>query len=194
MNFLLQNSTAFLTIFKKYAINTPLRVAHFLGQLAHESANFTASVEDITFEKAQKKYQNHKYLGNKLPGDGYKFRGRGLMQLTGRANYEDYKKYSGIDVIANPDLVSQIPISLDVAGWFWTVKKLNPLADKNDVLLITKKINGGTNGLDDRIKKTAHYRSFDILGDLKKKVQKKTIINYSINNYKPFSFWNLFSK
>lgn len=171
--FLLDNATALVTNLVKFGINTPLRVVHFIAQLHHESNGFTASVEKISYQKAQDKYQNHKYLGNRLQGDGYRFRGRGLIQLTGRGNYEKFTKYSGIDIVSNPDLASRIDISIQIACWYWTKGSawgnLNKYADKNDILSITKGINGGTNGLEEREKQYAFYKQFDLFEILKKK-------------------------
>ena len=172
-SFLFSNAGLFLKSMTKYGINTPLRIAHFLGQLSHESANFSADVENITYNDAQRKYQNNKYLGNKLAGDGYRFRGRGLIQLTGRANYEKYKKYSGIDVVSNPDLASKLDIAIDIACWFWIKGSawgnLNRFADKDDLTAITKGINGGTNGIEDRAIKTNYYKAQKITLELLKK-------------------------
>ncbi|MBY0485942.1 MAG: hypothetical protein K2P85_01925 [Flavobacteriaceae bacterium] len=225
MNFLLQNSTVFLKVFNKYAINTPIRVAHFLGQLHeetggfvrfHENLNYTPKglmdtfgTNQISVEQANKYGRTAKQkanqeaianivyggawgkknLGNINPGDGWKFRGRGLIQLTGRALYQQYKDFSGLDVIANPDLVGQFAIALDVAGWYWSKSKLNSLADGNNITSITKKINGGMTNFKERLKNVAYYRSFDVLGDLKKKVQKKLNNNNPFNYNKPRSSW-----
>lgn len=176
MSFVLSNKTLFFNAFVKYGITTPLRIAHFLGQLAHESRNFTASVESISYDKAQKKYQNHKYLGNTKVGDGYRFRGRGLIQLTGRGNYQRYKNYSGIDIVNNPSLASNLSTSIDIACWYWVYGSawgnLNKYADLDNVTSITKGINGGTNGLEERIKLVAYYKAQNVtLEVLKKKVQ-----------------------
>ena len=111
-------------------------------------------------------------LGNTKVGDGWKFRGRGLIQLTGRANYQAYKDYSGHDVINNPDLVSRPDIMIDVAGWFWSVRlKLNPIADKNNITAITKQINGGQTNLAERKKQLKFYSGQNTLDLLKKKVK-----------------------
>ena len=198
MSFLFSNAGLFLNSMTKYGINTPLRIAHFLGQLAHESANFSADVEKITVKDAQRKYQNHKYLGNKFPNDGYKFRGRGLIQLTGRGNYEKYKKYSGIDIVSDPDLASRLDISIDIACWFWTKGSawgnLNKFADKDSVKSVTIGINGGTNGIDDRTVKTNYYKAQKITLELLKKkfrpVRQLRIKGWGSNS----SFWgNFFS-
>jgi putative chitinase len=174
-DFVYKNAGAFYTSLLKYKINTPLRIAHFLGQIAHESANFTASTERISYKDAQARYQNHKYLGNKLVGDGYRFRGRGLIQLTGRANYEAYKKYSGVDIVSTPSLAERLDISIDIACWYWTTRKINQYADKDSVLEVSKKINGVNkntglpNGLQDRNLKTAYFKESAITLDVLKK-------------------------
>jgi putative chitinase len=176
VNFININSGSFFNSLKKYGITSPLRIAHFFGQLAVESADFTASVEKISFASAQKKYQNHPYLGNKKEGDGYKYRGRGLIQLTGRGNYQRYKDYSGIDVINSPELASELANSIDIACWYWAYGSawgnLNKYADKDSVLSVTKGVNGGTNGLAERKLKTAYFKTQKItLEELKKKVK-----------------------
>jgi len=133
---------------KKYAITKPLRIAHFVSQLAHETASFLYA-EEIADGSA---YEGRADLGNTQPGDGKRFKGRGLIQLTGRANYTQYKKDSGVDCIANPAVVAKDPfVAVDVACWYWDKRKINRLADADDVKAVTKAINGGYNGLDDRI-------------------------------------------
>lgn len=193
--FLLNNAVVLVTNLIKYGINTPLRVVHFIAQLHHESGGFTATVENISYAKAQEKYQNHKYLGNKLPGDGYRFRGRGLTQLTGRGNYEKFFKYSGIDIVTNPDLASRIDISIQIACWYWTKGSawgnLNKYADKNDIVSITKGINGGLNGLEERKKQYAFYKQFDLFAILKKKAIYRAI---PTKNKLATSFYNPFTR
>lgn len=130
-------------------INTPLRQAHFISQLGHESASMRYT-EEIASGAA---YEGRADLGNTQPGDGKRFKGRGLIQITGRANYTAYGKARSRDFITgdNPKLLATDPnIAADCSGWFWDTRKLNPLADQDKVLTITRKINGGTNGLDDR--------------------------------------------
>jgi putative chitinase len=133
----------------KYEINTPLRAAHFLAQVGHESASLRY-VEEIASGAA---YEGRKNLGNVFKGDGVKFKGRGVIQLTGRDNYRAYSEYAGIDFIKTPKLLAEAPHCIDSAGWFWRIRSgnLNPIADKDDVRLITRRINGGTNGYDDRV-------------------------------------------
>lgn len=134
---------------RKYDINTRLRQAHFLAQLAHESVRFTATKEYATGTA----YEGRKNLGNIELGDGHKFRGRGLIQITGRANYKAYGVYINQDVTTgdNPKKLEKYPLAADCAGWFWTkVKKLNRLADADNIVMITKRINGGENGLEKR--------------------------------------------
>jgi putative chitinase len=132
---------------KKYEINTRLRQAHFLAQLAHESGSLRYA-EEIASGEA---YEGRADLGNTRPGDGKKFKGRGLIQLTGRANYTDYGNHINVDLTRNPEKVSEnSDLAVDVAGWFWMKNKLNALADLDDIKQITFKINGGYNGLEDR--------------------------------------------
>jgi putative chitinase len=148
----------------RYSINTPIRIAHFIAQVAQESGSFRYN-EEIWPNPAldangvatngsswQLRYEGRTELGNTHPGDGYRFRGRGLIQLTGRANYAKYGSLLGRDLTtgANPDLVAQPDLAVDAAGWYWDTRGLNAYADKDDVLSITKRINGGTLGLDSR--------------------------------------------
>jgi putative chitinase len=133
---------------KKHKITTPLRMAHFIAQLAHESGSFRYA-EELADGHA---YEGRTDLGNTHPGDGPKFKGRGLIQLTGRANYAAYSKATGVDYLAKPGLVaSDAFTAVDVACWFWKTRDLNTFADQDDVRAITRRINGGFNGIDDRI-------------------------------------------
>jgi putative chitinase len=132
---------------KEYAIlYNELRFAHFIAQLTHESGNFRY-MEEIATGAA---YEGRKDLGNVMAGDGVRFKGRGPIQLTGRANYQKYGRVLGIDFEAHPELVAIPSIGFLVACKFWVNNGLNELADRDDVLTITRRINGGTNGLDDR--------------------------------------------
>lgn len=131
---------------EKYGIDTPMRVCHFLAQIIHESGSFVYKVE----QDSGQAYEGNKDLGNTQPGDGPLFKGRGFIQLTGRANYQTYSKYLGVDVVSNPDLVAT-NYPADVAGWFWHTKNLNAHADRDELTIITEIINGGTNGLSERL-------------------------------------------
>lgn len=182
----------------KFEINTPLRLSHFLSQVAHESGNFTAKSENLTYsdinrivaifrrdvdldkdrviepheiEHAKKYVKNAQALanfvyanqngnGDEASGDGWKFRGRGYIQLTGKTNYMAFDKFVDDDIMANPSLVAD-KYPLLSGGWFWYTRKLNTVADigygHETVINITKVINGGTHGLDDRIAKLEKY-------------------------------------
>ena len=132
----------------KYQINTPKRIAAFIAQIAHESGSLKY-VEEIASGAA---YEGNKGLGNAQPGDGIKFKGRGLIQLTGRANYKLVGQALNYDFISKPEDLELPGPACYSAAWFWDSRQLNTLADKDDFLGITKKINGGTNGLEDRKK------------------------------------------
>jgi len=165
-------------VLEKYAISTPLRVAHFLAQTAHESEGFTHFVENLdysasglenTFPKefrtvkvadyarnpekiANRVYANRMGNGDEASGDGWKFRGRGMIQLTGLENYEAFSKHSGKDAIQDPDLFSTVEGAAESAAWYWLQRDINKPADEDDVVMVTKLINGGTLGLDERRK------------------------------------------
>ena len=130
-------------------INTCLRQAAFLAQLAHESGELVY-MEEIASGAA---YEGRTDLGNTQPGDGKRFKGRGPIQLTGRANYQAAGKALGLDLVGNPETVATPSVGFRVAVWFWGTRKLNDLADQGTLdafRQITKKINGGTNGQADR--------------------------------------------
>lgn len=165
----------------KFQINSPLRASHFLAQAHHESAGFTRTVENLNYSAvrlmqvfpkyfdganaedyagkpesiASRAYADRMGNGDENSTDGWKFRGRGCLQLTGKGNYQAFDTVVSRDVVANPDLV-QTHYPLLSAGWFWNSKGLNGLADQGPttaiVSAITKKINGGTNGLEDRVR------------------------------------------
>jgi putative chitinase len=126
--------------------DNPRRFAHFFAQLAHESGGFRY-MEEIASGQA---YEGRADLGNTQVGDGKRYKGRGPIQLTGRANYREYGRRLGIDLESFPDIAAIPSLGILTACTYWTVKGLNALADADDILTITKKINGGTNGLDDR--------------------------------------------
>lgn len=134
-----------------YQINTSLRQAHFLAQIGHESGELRFQ-EEIASGHA---YEGRVNLGNTQPGDGARFKGRGLIQLTGRANYKEYANANqfGKDVLSEPHLIAEDKaLCVDVAGWFWHKHELNVLADKDDLERLTRRINGGINGLAHRRK------------------------------------------
>jgi len=164
----------------QFGIVTPARVAGFISQCQHESADFTTLVENLnysdkglagTFKKyfpdlatakpyarkpemiANRVYANRMGNGAEGSGDGYKFRGRGLVQLTGRANYTQCSKdlFGDDCLVENPDLVCEPEYAILSACWFWHKNKLNDICDRGDVVLLSKRINGGTLGLADRI-------------------------------------------
>jgi putative chitinase len=172
---------------EKFGVNTPLRLAHFLAQCGHESGGFRITQENLNYSakglqgifkkyfpsealaldyaKKPQKIANRVYggrmgNGNEASGDGFKFRGRGFIQLTGRDNYKAFDDAVEDNILENPDLVAT-KYPLASAAWFWNRNKLNQLADKGDttevVTMITKRVNGGTIGLPDRIK---HFKEF----------------------------------
>jgi putative chitinase len=174
-------------IAEKFAVNTPLRLAHFLAQASHESGGFKVVNENLNYgakgllsifkkyfpteakalqyERKPEKIANLVYggrMGNgaEATGEGYKFRGRGYIQLTGKDNYAAFDKTVEDDILANPDLVAK-KYPLASAAWFWSKNGLNALADKGateaDVTAITKRVNGGVIGLDQRIKEFKHF-------------------------------------
>ncbi len=171
----------------KFGINTPLRLAHFLAQCGHESGGFRVTQENLNYSAkglmgifkkyfptqalaeayqrqpqkiANKVYASRMENGTEASGDGYKFRGRGYIQLTGRANYTAFGKAINEDIANNPDVVSG-KYALLSAAWFWSKNGLNKLADGGatdaTVTSITKRVNGGTIGLPDRIK---HFKEY----------------------------------
>lgn len=135
-------------------INTPLRAAAFLAQIAHESVDLRFMAEVWGPTEQQKKYEPHTHvsqsLGNVEEGDGYKYRGRGPIQITGRSNYEKFGALIGEDLVTDPDAAADPKHAFKIAAHFWDMHKLNEFADKKDILEITKKINGGTTGLANR--------------------------------------------
>lgn len=148
----------YTTLLSRYGVNTPLRKAHFWAQLSHESGDFKYTKElgnDLYF----KKYDGRKDLGNIVSGDGLRFKGRGYIQVTGRNNYAQISKDTGIDYLNNPQWLEREADALTSALWYWDTRKLNAIADKDDVLTLTKRINGGTNGLQDRKDRLAKYKS-----------------------------------
>jgi putative chitinase len=170
-------------------INTPVRQAMFLSQVAHESGSFRFVVENLNYsvnglrsvfrkyfpddeiaaqyarqpEKiANRVYANRMGNAEESSGDGWKYRGRGLIQLTGKDNYTAFSLQANNEAIIKPDLVAQPELAAESAGWFWMINGLNKLADTGDVKAVTRRINGGFNGLADR---EAKYNKLMILLD-----------------------------
>lgn len=166
-----------------FKINTPLRQAAFIAQCAHESREFTVTEENLNYSaerlikvfpryfksleqatlyarnpRAIASYVYTNRMGNGLEssGDGFRYRGRGYIQLTGHDNYMQYAAASATDALNNPDMVSDTEGAALSAGWFWSKNGLNQLADKEDMISITKRINGGLNGLQERM---AYYHA-----------------------------------
>jgi len=173
--------------FAKYDISTPARQAFFIGQCAHESNNFRTLEENLHYNATAlmrvwpsrfpninvasdyannpEKIANKVYagrMGNVEDGDGWKYHGRGLIQLTGRDNYANCGPSIGVDLLGDPDKLLDPQYAALSAGWFWRKRDLNSLADKQDCVTITQRINGGTLGLDDRKAKIA--KALSVLG------------------------------
>ena len=177
-------------VMESFGVNTPLRLAHFLAQCGHESGGFRLTQENLNYsakglmgifkkyfptqaladayarkpEKiANKVYGNRMGNGPEASGEGFKFRGRGYIQLTGKQNYTAFDLAVEDDILANPDLVSS-KHALASAAWFWKKNGLNLIADTGSstevVTKITKRVNGGTIGLADRIK---HFKEYHAL-------------------------------
>jgi putative chitinase len=170
---------AFNKVFEKYEINTKERVAGFLAQCGHESLDFTVLKENLnygakglrgTFGKyfpddataakyerkpemiANRVYASRMGNGNESSGDGYKYRGRGAIQLTGCSNYTAFAKDVGKTIDETITYLETLEGAIESACWFWKKNGLNEIADKKDITLMTKRINGGTIGLEDRTK------------------------------------------
>ena len=164
-------------------VNSPLRLAHFLAQCAHESGNFTQVHENLNYSTegllrvfpkyfspqkafvyahrqeaiANKVYANRMGNADEGSGDGFKFRGRGYIQLTGCRNYSFLSSYLGKDFLNAPDLVATM-YPLRSAAWFFTTNGLWKYCDSDDITTLTRKINNGLNGLPDRLKRLAFYK------------------------------------
>jgi putative chitinase len=178
--------TALSQLLPDYEINTPQRIAAFIAQCAHESGNFTALRENLNYKAATLRKIFPKYfptdamaqqyasmpnkqqaianlvyanrMGNGPPesGDGWRFAGKGLIQLTGKDNYTWFAASLGISVEEAAEYLETFEGAAQSACWFWETNKLNTWADKGDILMLTKRINGGTIGLEDRIKHYEH--------------------------------------
>lgn len=162
---------------ERFEINTPERIAGFLSQIGHESGGFKFVIENLNYsapalrtvfgkyfhddsqanayarqpEKiANKVYANRMGNGDEDSGDGFKYRGRGLLQCTGKDTYAAFGNAVGVDAVDNPENLESPELACLSAGWFWSTRHLNSLADAKDIVGMTKRVNGGTNGLDDR--------------------------------------------
>jgi putative chitinase len=161
---------------EEFGIDTPKRVAGFISQSAHESAAFSRLSENLNYSSeallrvfsryftqqealefahkpgdiASRVYQNRMGNGDYKTRDGWKFRGRGVIQITGRDNYQLCGAALGVDLIENPDRLLEIDLACRSGAWYWDSRKLNDLADEGDVVAMTRRINGGLNGLKDR--------------------------------------------
>lgn len=145
-----QIAKAMNLLFPIYNITTNLRVQHFIAQAAHETAGFKTLREYWGPTKAQKGYEGRSDLGNTKPGDGKRFMGRGIFQLTGRANYKSIGKKLGLPLESQPELAAQPYNSVAIACEYWKSRKINAKADQDDLEGVTRLINGGLNGLADR--------------------------------------------
>ena len=128
-------------------LTTPARLADFIAQCAHESAGFCAIIEYAS----GKAYEWRKDLGNTHAGDGVKYKGRGEIELTGRANYKICGAALGLDLVNHPELAAEFPTAALTASWYWKTHGLNKFADNGDFKAETLRINGGYNGLSSRL-------------------------------------------
>ena len=136
---------------REFEINTPARQAAFLAQIGHESGGLYWTAEIWGPTKAQLRYEGRSDLDNVEPGDGVKFKGRGLIQVTGRANYSAVGDALGVDLLAHPEQLEERALAARSAAYFWKTHGLNELADANEFEKITRKINGGLNGYAQRL-------------------------------------------
>lgn len=176
------------SVIDTFKIDSINKLTHFLAQCAHESSNFKVVEENLNYSAegllkifpkyfskdtahiAARKpemianivYSNRMGNGDKASGDGWRFKGRGYIQLTGKTNYSQFGKFIGVDLIANPELVAT-QYALTSAAWYFEVRKLWGITaegiDEKTIIKLTKLINGGTHGLDDRISKTKIFNS-----------------------------------
>lgn len=163
---------------RTFEIVTPVRVAHFLAQTAHESALYTALVENLNYSArgllatwpkrfdaaraeayarqperiADYVYADRMGNGPEGSGDGWRFRGRGVLQVTGRATYREVGKFLGVDLEADPDLLATPRYAALAAGWYWHARGINELCDMDDPVAVTEAVNGGRHGLEERVK------------------------------------------
>ena len=177
-----------LQIMNEFSINTPLRVAAFIAQTAHESSGYTTFIENlnysaqrllqvfphkftqaiaINYDRQSQKIANYIYAnkignGDEASDDGWRYKGRGVIQVTGRSNYKACGTELGLDLIAFPELLEQPLNAFRSAGWYWKSRNCNALADSTDFIELTRAINGGLNGLDDR--KAYYGRAKSVFG------------------------------
>lgn len=154
---------------RQYDIDTPVRMAAFLAQTGHESMGFTCTRELWGPTAAQKQYEppaaKAKALGNTEAGDGFRFRGRGLIQITGRSNYRRCGDALGLDLLSAPETLEQDRWAAVSAAWWWSRHGCNALADQGDFLALTRRINGGSNGLEDRLRRWDTARAILLTDD-----------------------------
>lgn len=132
---------------EEFQINTPARIASFLSQIGHESGQLRYTQEIASGEA----YEGRKALGNTQKGDGIKFKGRGLIQITGRENYTACMLALDLDLLEHPELL-ELPVNAcRSAAWFWKANGLNELADYGNQVAVTKRVNGGVNGINERL-------------------------------------------
>lgn len=131
---------------RDFGITTKLRMAHYLAQIAHESGALHYTKEIATGEA----YEGRADLGNTQKGDGVRYKGRGLIQITGKSNYRMYARFCGVDVVSRPELLEQPVGAVRSSMWFWQQHKCNEWADADNVIKVTRLINGGTRGLQSR--------------------------------------------
>lgn len=141
-------SAIFAPTLDSYEINSKLRIAHFMGQVTHECAGFTTTQEFASGSA----YEGRKDLGNIHPGDGRRYKGRGLIQLTGRANHREFGERLGLPLEDHPDLAAEPVTALKIACEYWKARGINIAADMDDLIKVTRLVNGGLNGLEDRRK------------------------------------------
>lgn len=141
-------SGVFASTLDSYDINTKLRIAHFMAQVTYECAGFRTTQEFASGAA----YEGRLDLGNTNKGDGKRYKGRGLIQLTGRANYRNIGKRLSLPLEDNPELAADAVISLKIACEYWQARNINAVADRDDLIQATKLVNGGLNGLEQRRK------------------------------------------
>lgn len=144
-------------VLAEYDITTPQRIRMFLAQIGHESGQLRYLKEIASGEA----YEGRKDLGNIVPGDGVRYKGRGLIQLTGRANYALAASELKLPLIEKPELLEEPENAARVSAWFWKRNNLNAIADSGNFRLVTKRINGGYNGYADRYK--LYHRALEVI-------------------------------